>query len=83
LFLNRLELLAPPFVSRQKDGKRKKQPLRKRQKKESRHLITVVGENTNNGVESNALSLLAGRTCREEFKRKVRKASRKESQRCP
>jgi hypothetical protein len=27
--LNRLELLAPPFVSRQKVGKRKKQPLGK------------------------------------------------------
>jgi hypothetical protein len=28
LFLNRLELLAPPFPSREKDGKRKKHPLR-------------------------------------------------------
>jgi hypothetical protein len=63
LFLNRLELLAPPFVSRQKIAKRKKQPLKKDRSKRMREslsgdsrankrcrCITVVGENTNNGV---------------------------------
>jgi hypothetical protein len=37
------------FVSRQKVGKGKTQPLRKDRKKEFDRFMTVVGENTNNG----------------------------------
>jgi hypothetical protein len=40
-FLNRLEFLAPPFVSRQKVGKRKKQPFVKGIKEEALKKISV------------------------------------------